>query len=388
MRKTVSYLLTVLCLVTFAALTSCNPSNSPMDRSEIKNALKRKYGRSFSCVSEDLEKDGSGFIVFEDDDGVRFDVHIQKHSGDWGGRYYTQSENYQLKFYNAHPELFESFSENGHNFDVSTHTMYFSSFDDIDETALFTINKINELERLVKSDSVPNIYSTVAFISFLPEDFKYSSNFHISLSIPGMSQSTKTPEYLANEIKKEYVHLLRDNNDTEELSKLTNEQLSYDPIREIKNITYNGKNIIGGMRYEDCDDNYRPGKSRGYACVTGITPMDKEFIDEKKYDFFKAAGWEVTASQDDAFFRKNGNELKFHMRPITAADREHFKYLTNTYVDVTYNGEPYELDGEAISWSGDTIGITFTEKDFRDLFGIEFYFDQIKGTGEITKLGD
>ena len=372
MKRITALLLIILCIIPLTTLTSCGkPSNKPISKSNVQSILNNRYGKDFTCVSEDLKSDGSGTYTFEDNDGVQFTVTIDKCFGELGNSWYRQSENYPLEYYKAHPELFEDFNKDGHHFDVESHTMYFDSFNDIDETAQFVCNKVNQMECLNKDNSDSVLNSNDFCIIFKPADSKYADEIsrNAKLWITGNTKREINTIRLANSIKYEYVHALRFNNDTEEISKLTNEQLYSDPLRSVSGITYNGEKIIDYMYYTNEEG------SSGYTYTAYFNSPDTKYNSASLEKLLKHIGWNVEF--------KNNTVTISNVSDTLIIDK----------ANAQLNGEPYELDGSVFySPKNDQYdsyySVLFTEKDFRDLFGIEFYFDQLKGTGEITKLGN
>lgn len=384
MKKLVSYTLTVLCLVSLITLTSCGETiNKPINKSDVLKILERRYEKDFTYVSEDLDKDGTGKIIFEDEDGIQCQYNIIKIKNEdelFKVNYkYVFHESYAANYYSAHPEFFEPLNDGIHKCEVNQnniYTMYYDSFEDIDEVVDFTFNIINNIECVVKEDFKSDIAYCPPHIYFACNSSKYD----ISSLVHYMPGSEKCNEYkhyqhISDAIKRDYVKAVKSHNDLEELSKLTNEQLFlYDPINVIEHITYNGEVVLDRMHFEENNGN-RANKSRGYGYAAHFNFKSGDTGRASLEKLLKRIGWNVTAPEGSVVFTNGTDTLIF--------DED----------NVTLNGESYEFDG-LINYHSSYMQekpchyIVFTEKDFRDLFGIEFYFDQIKGTGEITKLGD
>ena len=380
MKRITALLLIVLCIIPLTTLTSCGRNlNEPISKSEAKKILNRRYGKRFSCVSDDLKDNGSGTVTFEDEDGIRCTYWVTRHDeGDVLPAYdYTMYENYSQHYYNAHPEYFAPLNDGVHKCEVdgyNNYTMFYDSYEDIDEVVDFTFNIINNIERVVEENDKSDIHLIEPSITFTCS----SSKYEITTSIPYMPDGETNGEYkhfqsASDAVKSSYVKEVKYHNDPDEVSKLTNEQLSYDPINVIENITYKDKYVLDRMHFEE-NDGSRKNKHRGYSYYTQIRASDN-YDNNQLIRLLKKAGWDVESEEKKLTFT-NGED-------ILVVGKE----------TIYFNGEPYEFDGRVyLSPANEQYeyyySVLFTEKDFRDLFGIEFYFDQLKGTGEITKLGN
>lgn len=384
MKKYVSYLLTALCLVSLIALTSCGKTlNEPISKSKAQTILEDRYGKDFTYVSEELDKNGTGKIIFEDEDGIQCQYNIFKNKVEddlFSVEYkYAFTEDYPIKYYSAHPEYFKPLDDGIHKCKVNKnniYTMYYDSFEDIDEVVDFTFNIINNIELVVKDDSNRDILCCPPQIYFACNSSKYDISSLVNY-MPGSEKCNEYKHYqhISDSIKRDYVKAVKKHNDPEEVSKLTNEQLFlYDPINAITSVTYNGEVVLERMHFEESNGS-RAFKSRGYGYAAHFNFKSGDTGRAALEKLLKRIGWTVTAPEGSVIFTNGKDTLRF--------DED----------NVTLNGEPYEFNGLINYHSSYTQEIpchyiVFTEKDFRDIFGIEFYFDQIKGTGEITKLGN
>ena len=226
MKRSLYSLLAISGLVSLILCTGCHQPGNKKSSAEIEHILKGRYGKKFFSISEDLSKRGTGTMEFMDIDGITFIVWIELEDGDLiFTPDYDITEYYTQAYYKNHPELFDDFTDDGHNFNVENHTMYYDSFDDIDETVQFTVDRINEMDRIIWDSRSKGISRSDYSIRICPADSKYEEYFYSRISIPGKGELSRSAEEIAEKIKKEYVRVLQDNNDTEELSKLTEEQI-------------------------------------------------------------------------------------------------------------------------------------------------------------------
>ena len=93
-------------------------------------------------LSTKKEDDGSRIITFKDEEGIKCSVCDERHRGEWGNVWYITEHDYPKKYYAAHPELFDGFNDEGHNFDIEDYTMCFDSFDEIDTATEYKIQGI------------------------------------------------------------------------------------------------------------------------------------------------------------------------------------------------------------------------------------------------------
>ena len=383
MKKFVSYLLTALCLVSLITLTSCGETiNKPINKSDVLKILERRYEKDFTYVSEDLDKDGTGKIIFEDEDGIQCQYNIIKIKNEdelFKVNYkYVFHESYAANYYSAHPEFFEPLNDGIHKCEVNQnniYTMYYDSFEDIDEVVDFTFNIINNIECVVKEDFKSDIAYCPPHIYFACNSSKYDISSLVNY-MPGSEKCNEYKHYqhISDSIKRDYVKTVKKHNDPEEVSKLTNEQLFlYDPINVIEHITYNGESVLARMSFEE-NSGSRANKSRGYGYYTQIR-ASSNYDNSGLISLLKKAGWIVKPEENKLIFT-NGYDIL-----IVGKEKAYFNF------------KPYEFDGRVYLSPAKEhyeyyYSVFLTEKDFRDLFGIEFYFDQKKGTGEITKLGN
>ena len=226
MKRSKFSLLAISAVISLVLCTGCFEPGNKKSASEIHHILKARYGKKFFVLSEDLSKRGTGTMRFADIDGISFSVWIELEDGDLiFTPDYDITERYFSAYYQNHPELFESFSEDGHNFNVENHTMYYDSFDDIDDTVQFTVDRINEMPRIVR-DSRPKGVSRGGFTIYVcPAGSKYEKELYSGIQIPEKGEITRSTEDIAKRIKEDYVRILQKHDDTEELSKLTDEQI-------------------------------------------------------------------------------------------------------------------------------------------------------------------
>ena len=305
MKKITSFLLILLCLFPLVTLTSCGETiNKPIKKSDVQRILERRYGKDFTCVSEDLDKDETGNIIFEDEDGIQCQYNIIKITNEdelFRVNYkYTFSEDYAVNYYSAHPEFFEPLNDGIHKCEVNNnniYTMYYDSFEDIDEVVDFTFNIINNIELVVKDNSNSDIMCCPPSIYFACNSSKYDISDSI-LYMPGSEKCNeyKHYQYISDTIKRGYVKTVKRHNDPEELSKLKNEQiLLYDPINVITPIKYNGKTLLDRMHFEE-NDGSRKNKHRGYSYYTQIRASDN-YDNNQLIRLLKKAGWDVESEK-------------------------------------------------------------------------------------------
>lgn len=393
LKKFCLFIVIFICVTVFA---SCY-TNSPVSSFNAKDILERRYNKKFSVVSDNTDDEGTGNIIFRDSDGIEFTVNVSITGSDWGmEKTYHCYEHYISAYYNAHPELFDVFSGDGHNFEIdgNEYVMYFDGFDDIEETVRFTCSAAENMPAVVKKSDISSLYYENIDIVFKPSDCEYEWYYYPRVTVPNyVGDYTHNTESLIKELQETYINELRDNDDMEKLSALTNEQLYISPVQYVYNITYNGKTVIEQMKFLDSTKYYRSGKNACYGVPDGITHAEKGGYFGMN-EVINLAGWKYENSDGENFSWSNGEDtLKIH---IIQTDRKN-NYDGFWYgAEVTYNGEPYQLDGEidVISkeripkYSNDEYNLymVFSEKDFREIFGIEFEFDMLNETGRITSI--
>ncbi|MDE6780310.1 MAG: hypothetical protein K2J40_02470, partial [Ruminococcus sp.] len=371
-------------------------TNSPVSSSGAEKILEMRYNKKFSVVSDNTSDEGTGNIIFRDSDGIEFTVNIST-TGNMEKTYHCY-EHYISAYYNAHPELFDIFSTDGHNFaiDGNEYIMYFDGFDNIEETVRFTCSVVGNMPDIIKKSDISLLYYENIDIVLKPSDCEYEWYYYPRVSVPNyVGDYACDPESLIKELQEIYISELRDNDDMEKLSGLTNEQLYISPVQHIYNITYNDEIVIKQMNFLDSTKYYRSGKNACYGVSDSIKHAEKDGCFKGDiYEIVKLAGWKFeNADGKDLILSKNKDILKIH---IYKTDRKN-NYDGFWYgAEVTFNGKPYQLDGgiDVVSkeripqYSNDqyNICLTFSEKDFREIFGIEFEFDMLNETGRITSI--
>lgn len=400
-RLLIGGIISAICICSFA---SCNKKlNNPPVTSQILYTLSSRYSKPFILVSDNTKEDGSGTLVFKDTDGVQFNVNINIDTiGEFLPDYrYCTSESYIPAYYNAHPELFAPFSENGHDFrnEDSGHNMYYHNFDEIGETVRFACETASNMERISNGSSENYISSSSARIHFVPADCTGTSVYHNypSIIIPSSYSShclsEDKIEDLISEIQVGYVETLREINDTEKLSELTYEQIMLAPLPEMHNITLNDKVVFSTMNDYYPYSNYLEGDETGYCYTFKIKRANDPESIFTHQQFFEDIGWKYSNNGTDISFTKGDTSLVYHIERFYTAD-----YNGNPKcefnAEATLNGEPcayignYRTDHNVSNSENIDFQFTINEKAFRDIFGIEFEFDQINGTGKIVKYGD
>ena len=226
MKRSKFSLLAIPAVISLVLCTGCFEPGNKKSESEIKKILEGRYGKSFFCISRNLGKKDTGTLTFVDINGIKCFVNIDLEEPDLiFGADYDIDENYFSAYYNSHPEIFDSFSEEGHSFNAEKHTIYYDSFDDIDEVVQFAVDKINEMEPIVKDPRYKGINSSYYTIYVRPAGSKYEKELYSGIQIPEKGEITRSAEDIAKRIKEDYVHILQEHDDTEELSKLTDEQI-------------------------------------------------------------------------------------------------------------------------------------------------------------------
>jgi hypothetical protein len=229
LKKIVSYLLTFLCIIPLITLTSCKNYNKPLSINRIETIIQRRYDTKVYFLSDNTDDDHKGNIWFKDKSGFKFKIECDYTVCDWdflNRKTYTAYEYYIPAYYNAHPELFEIFSEDGHRFEINEkgeHILYFNSYYELDELAEFACNcadKISITNHRITAKSAHGLWDRDFNLYFEPADIGYEWNGFMRMTIPN---NFYTPETLAEHLKEYYVHQLIWNNDKEHLAEVPND---------------------------------------------------------------------------------------------------------------------------------------------------------------------
>lgn len=400
-RLLICGLISALCFSTFA---SCNKKlNNPPTMTHILSTLSSRYSKPFILLEDNTKDDGTGTLTFEDTNGVQFTVYISKDTiGEFMPDYrYRTSERYIPAYYNAHPELFEPFKVNGHDFknEDSSHNMYYHSFDEIDETVRFTCKTAYNMERICNSVSDSDISHSSAYINFVPADCSGISEHkqYSYISIPATEESHCMSEEeiqnLISEIQLDYVETLRELNDTEKLSELTYEQIMLAPLPEIHNVTLNDKVVFSTMKDYYPASNYLEGDDTGYCYTFQIKRASDPDSIFTHQSFFEEMGWEYSNDGSDISFTKGDMSLVYHIERFITTDyngnlKYEFEAVPELNGETCYYIENCRTSNNTLNGKDFDFQFTLNEKAFREIFGVEFEFDQVNGTGKIVKYGN
>lgn len=415
--RTISFIISAF---TVCSLFSCGKLNDPLSEQEIEDILCDRYDKEFTLVSDNTNEKNVGTMIFKDDEGIETNVEISTSNAHFSTAYeYSAKEDYVSAYYKAHPELFEPFKAQGHDFRAENgeYIMYYNGFDEIAGTVAFACKTANEMDQIAETVAKKKLYCYSETIKFVPSDISSDELYYPSISIPSYKplpcmESSKYSEddvqAKIREVQTNYVEILRKTNDKDRLAGLPEEQIMLDPLDYVYDITLDDKVIFDEMHYLSSYP-YREGKSDGYSYSSCIHHAETgEVTEEELLNSFDALGWKIDISGKDLSFTNGTDVLNFHIHHTneTIYEGEGGGYRYDA--EVTFNGEQYELDGywgvssnesnynrvsdpdhKKEQYTNDQydFGFTFTEKDFRDIFGVEFEFDQINSTGKIVKCG-
>lgn len=359
----------VLPVVLSLLLCGCETYNDRNEK-QAEGFLEDYYDRDFTFKGNgETAEERDKLYIFEDEEGLECHFYMEYSQGVFNGSY-RQFEDYQAMYFLAHPELYEDI-QNGkwqvtvdygdEDYSQSGLLLKYNSYEDIENSVEFVYSKLSEIDRVFKGDGfseVSGINSVYPTITFQKNGDSAARWWDCQIKMPLNEAEMTDKESVINALQNDFVENARQNG---EAHLIPEEILNENPVSCVKNITYNGEIAINTMLYLEEYNEY------SLYCE-----FDELLYTDELGALLHSIGWEVEYVADiEMVWRKNDRCVSFS----TDVQWEN--------IEVSFNGESYNMLGE-IGCSGYKTGfITLTETDLKRLFGIEIRFDQLNETGEV-----
>lgn len=350
-------------------LCGCETYNDRNEK-QAEGFLEDYYDRDFTFISSEVtEEKKDKLYVFEDEDGIECHFYMEYMTGVFNGQYYSR-EDYQAMYFLAHPELYEDIQSGKWQVTEDSIDEYYSeaglllkyySYEDIEEAVEFVYSELSEIDSVFKGDGfseesgIDSVYPTITFQRNGCEEIR---GWNCQIEVPLNEAEMTDKETVITTLQNVFVQNARENG---EAHLIPEEILNENPVYCVRNITHNGEIVIDTMLYLEEYNEY-----------TLYDQFDEAMYTDKLGRLLHSMGWgEECVTDGEMMWRKDDRYVSFK------ADDSRGK------IEVSADGESYNMLGE-IGCSGSETGfITLTETDLKRLFGIEIEFDQLNETGEI-----
>lgn len=359
----------------FAAvlMTSCGNRNEVTEK-EAASFMRNTYDKKFKVKSDETDSDSNIIYELEDEDGIECSMLLKRTSQLFGYNYYVY-EDYQAQYVFSRPEMYEDLENGGFETErisdlfsqKSGFKLYIDSFEEVAPAVELAYSVIGAAEPIsVEEYELSYDYSYPEnqekdIISLPATIFIVYANGDKTIEQVNFPTDLECEERglqdIVDSAEKAYVEAVR-RGDIEET--LGDEILNSHYAEKICSITYNGEPLI-------CDMHYSEEWGEYFFWEGGGETEECKVYYRELSSLLETLGWTTQCSEYSVLWEKDG-------RTVSVS-------LSENRLSCAKDGEAYTAFGEIdVSWKT----LKLTERDMRELFGIEFEFDQVNGTGEIV----